>query len=548
MNHPGFPSNGLLLDKRDIDPTDFGRVCCVESPQGKRLGISLYLSKDARVNEHGNIEFPCKDIRSNQVVWVEPNTEASTVTALGTKSEAALDDVTFVKKPEQEVALGRVDSVSHHPLSDHGFLGYSASLVPFIQHNDGGRALMGANMMKQAILLLKPEPPLVKTGIEAVIAEKYAQPENPFIVDNQLCLGTNLLVGYMVWDLLNYEDGIVINERLVRNDTLTHVHTENVVLDQKYNEIIKYIMPEGSRVRVGDRLIEKERIIADVSPKHLYLGGVKSHLENCSLYAYEGVDGVLKSKEVLTKNLPDGVARRIILKIEKHVQIQTGDKLTGRHGNKGVVSAILPEYRMPYFFTETNTCTDENCPVERPHTHLDALLNPLGITGRMNVGQLYETALGWIAKNNGGITVEPFNREWSFEKIQSVMADMNLRSKQKVYFYEAETEIEAGDITVGYQYMMKLSHLAADKITVRSRNNNKYSKITGQPVVSLLPQTEMVNIWKNRRAKKTKPQRIGEMELWALQGHSAWNMIDEFLFLKSDAEEARSDFFNYIRT
>ncbi len=283
-------------------------------------------------------------------------------------------------------------------------------------------------------------------------------------------------------------------------------------------------------------------------PFRHYLGGVKSQLENCSLYAYEGVDGVLKSKEVLTKNLPDGVVRRIILKIEKHVQIQTGDKLTGRHGNKGVVSAILPESQMPYFFAETTTCTDKNCPVERPHTHLDALLNPLGITGRMNVGQLYETALGWIAKNKGGITVEPFNREWSFEKIQSVMADMNLRSKQKVYFYEAGTEIEAGDITVGYQYMMKLSHLAENKLTVLSQNTHKYDRKFGQPRVSRTQSTDIVSIWKNRKAKKRNPQRIGEMELWALQGHSAWNMIDEFLFLKSDAKETQSDFACYIRS
>ena len=153
--------------------------------------------------------------------------------------EANDNQVTFLKEPHNEVTLGMADSVTHETDTPHNFLGYSASLIPFIQHNDGSRALMGANMMKQAILLHNPEPPLVKTGFEAVIAEKYEHSKSPFIIDNHLCLGKNLLVGYMPWDLLNYEDGIVTSDRLVRQDILTHTETEDIIFDQMDNETIE---------------------------------------------------------------------------------------------------------------------------------------------------------------------------------------------------------------------------------------------------------------------------------------------------------------------
>ena len=210
---------------------------------------------------------------------------------------------------------------------------------------------------------------------------------------------------------------------------------------------------------------------------------------------------------------------------------------------------------MPYFLDESNGCSDQHCSIAKPHTHLEVMLNPLGVTGRMNVGQLYETTLGWIAKHTAGsegITVEPFSKEWSWDRIQTVMTEKGLSPKQKLFYHKDDVEHEigadpsSGQITVGYQYMMKLSHLAGKKITSRSQKDHEYDIAMGQPIIPKAPAAQMQHIWKNRETRKRKAQRLGEMEIWALQGHSAWNIIDELFFLKSDAERDRSHFVRYI--
>jgi len=542
------------------------------------LGFNLYLTKDARISSIGTIETLFKDIYSGDGVFYDPFEEAEKVKAVRTADEAVCDQVAFIKKPNGEVTLPeKTDSITHATITNHNFLGYSASLIPFIQHNDGCRALMGANMMKQAVLLRNPEPPLVKTGFEAVIAEKYNQSQSPFIKDNQLCLGRNLLVGYMPWDLLNYEDGMVISDRLVTNHFLTHIETEDIIFDQMDGETIDLnsVVAVGSEVYPGARIIKKSRIITDVDTKYLPFV-VKEKSEDCSLRVPSDLTGVVKErliyaspqmkKEIMTapkdikvqftRKLPGKSALRIMLKIEKAYPVKVGDKLTGRHGNKGVVSAILSEQEMPYFYDEKNECSCRpNCLIIEPHTHLDVMLNPLSITGRMNVGQLYETALGWIAKHtteSDGITVDPFSRKWSWKRIESEMKDKKLCSKQKLFYCKNGVEIQigsgpsGGQITVGYQYMMKLHHHAGKKITSRSQENHEYDLTMGQPIIPKSPPTDMRTIWRNRESKKRKAQRLGEMEVWALQGHSAWNIINEFLFLKSDAEKDRSHFVKYI--
>jgi hypothetical protein len=554
-NHPGFLSKGLLLKKRDVHPTDFGRVCPIESPQGKKLGFNLYLAKDARISSLGTIEAPFKNIDNGEEIYLDPFDESEKVKAISTAGKANDKRLTFIKEPGGEVTLGKADTITHETITKHNFIGYSASLIPFIQHNDGSRALMGANMMKQAVLLRDPEPPLVKTGFEAIIAQKYNHSESPFIKDNQLCLGKNFLVGYMPWDLLNYEDGIVISDRLVKNDFLTHIETEDIIFDQKHDEKIDIdrIITVGSKVSPGKRLIKKYRVLSKSEIKKLKRGN-KITTKDCSLYAPPGLTGVVTDVQFLTQTLTTDQALRI--KVEKAYPIKVGDKLTGRHGNKGVVSAILPEREMPYFLDEKKGCSDQQCLITKPHTHLDVILSPLGITGRMNVGQLYETALGWIAKHTSeseGITVEPFSAEWSWDKIKTVMAENKLSPKQKLFYNkdgvenEIGADLSSGQITVGYQYMMKLSHLAEKKMTSRNQDNHQYDLTMGQPNTPQSPPTEMQNIWENKELRKNKAQRLGEMEVWALQGHSAWNMIDEFLFLKSDAERDRSHFVNYIK-
>jgi DNA-directed RNA polymerase beta subunit/DNA-directed RNA polymerase beta' subunit len=582
-NHPGFPDNGLLLKKRDVHPTDFGRICSIESPQGKKLGFNLFLAKNAKINPDGMITVPFKKIDTGEDHFYDPIEEIEQISTIRMAGEKNDERLVFVKKPNCEVALQHHDdSIGYEIINKHCFLGYSASLIPFIQHNDGNRALMGANMMKQAVLLRDPEPPLVRTGFEAIIAEKYNHPTSPFIKDNQLCLGRNFLVGYLPWDLLNFEDGIVISDRLVNDGLLNHIEREEIISDQLDGEkiILGKIISIGSKVNEGDVLVVKSKYLIDnkddIDKKCLHIG-IKRKLEDHLLYAPEGLSGTVTDCSIyasrkfeselsqvvdkrikihFTKNLPSESSLRVVIVIERDAPVQVGDKLTGRHGNKGVVSAILPEHQMPYFYTKNNGCSCTNCTISEPHTHLEVLLNPLGVTGRMNVGQLYETAVGWIAKHTAereGITVEPFSTEWSWSRIKQTMAENRLCPKQKLFYYKNGEEkpigIEPsnGLVTVGYQYILKLSQLAEKKITSRSQKDREYSISMGQPVIPLSPPTEMGIIWGNKKSKKRKAQRLGEMEVWALQGHSAWNMLDEFLFLKSDAEIDRSDFVEYIK-
>ena len=582
-NHPGFPDNGLLLKKRDVHPTDFGRICSVESPQGKKLGFNLFLAKNAKINPDGVITVPFKNIDSGEEHFYDPIEEIEKISTIRTAGEENDEQLVFVKKPNCEVALQHPDdSIGYETINKHCFLGYSASLIPFIQHNDGNRALMGSNMMKQAVLLRDPEPPLVRTGFETVIAEKYKHPTSPFIKDNQLCLGRNFLVGYLPWDLLNYEDGIVISDKLVNDGLLNHIEREEIIFDQLDGEkiILGSIIPIGSKVKEGDVLVGKSKCLIDnnddIDKKCLHIGikgklkehsicapeGLSGTMTDCSIYALRKVEKELSQivdkriKIHFTKNLPGESTLRVVIVIERDVPVKVGDKLTGRHGNKGVVSAILSEHRMPYYYTKNNGCSCKDCTIIEPHTHLEVMLNPLGVTGRMNVGQLYETAVGWISKHTAereGITVEPFSTEWSWNRIKQTMTENSLCPKQKLFYCKNGEENpigidpSSGLVTVGYQYILKLAQLAEKKITSRSQEDREYGISMGQPVIPLSPPTEMEIIWRNKKSKKRKAQRLGEMEVWALQGHSAWNILDEFLFLKSDAEKDRPDFVKYLK-
>lgn len=572
----GLPERILFLEKRDVHFTDFGRLCPIETPQGEDLGFNLYLAQGARINSMGLIEARYLESSSNKKVFLDPYEEEK-IKAACKDSQYLINEKVYGRTSKEELTLINKNEITHWLYSSHSFLGYAASLIPFIQHNDANRALMGANMMKQALPLLNPEPPIIRTGFEKRIAKKYGRP-SPFIEEKgYLCLGKNLLVGYMPWDLLNYEDGIVISDRLVREDTLTHVEIEEFIVDEEtdgqFNEIITKDNPHikekdrrkidddgvikvGEEIEPGTLLVSK---IATLPPEEnneelksyatqlviaIFGKEVGKPMKDASFYAPPQIKGKVKGIRWIRDGLPSGVKRRVHIFVEIRRPIQVGDKLTGRHGNKGVISSIMPEKNMPYFKSQAKRCEDGNCKVREPHTHLDIILNPLTIIGRMNLGQLYETTLGWIAFQNqrkSGYVIPPFSMKWNWEKISCELKRNNLTEKQDLYIYEDDKEIKLEyPVTVGYQYFLKLKHLAEKKLKARSQFS--YSPITGQPTVLLEGDK-----WEVEWANKRTAQRLGEMEVWALEGHMARSILDEFLFMKSDDENLRQEIVEFIR-
>ena len=573
----GIPEKVLFLDKRDVHCTDFGRLCPVETPQGEHLGFNLYLAIDARINSQGLIEAEYIDLTSNEKVFLDPYDEAHQVKAAISIEQHSEDKMVYARTPQQEMTLVNKDEITHISLHPCSFLGYSASLVPFIQHNDANRALMGANMMKQALPLLKPEPPLIMTGFETRIARQYNSP-SPFMQNGNLCLGKNLLTGYMPWDLLNYEDGIVISDRLVQDQQLTHVTVEEFIIDEVFSiregrfeeitldnpnieasELQKLdelgVIKENQEIGLGTPLVSKlrslrpeERNMDQHNPvTHLIMyifGHPGEEMKDASFYTPEKINGTVMNVAWVQDRLPSGVKRRVRILVETRRHIQVGDKLAGRHGNKGVVSCILSEREMPYFKSEHKKCSDDACKVLDGHTHLEILLNPLTITGRMNLGQLYETALSNIfslQKGRNGFMVPPFDTEWNWDRISSELKYNSLSDKKRLYIHEdgKETELKH-PVTVGYQYFLKLRQLAENKLKARSRF--AYNPTTGQPAVPA-GGDKWERAWTSRRTA----QRLGEMEVWALEGHSARNILDELLFLKSDDENLRQQLVEYFQ-
>jgi len=604
----GIPENTLYLEKRDVHPTDFGRICPVETPQGENLGFNLYLAKEARIDASGLIQVQLRHRETGKIVWLDPYEEEEKVeAAMPAPDSLSLPTDTFVpaRTRDTESSLQKAAAVPYEYASPDGFLGYAASLIPFIQHDDANRALMGSGMMKQALPLLHPEPPYVVSGAESAFAEPHPGP-SPFFVNGQLCLGRNLLVGYLPWDLLNYEDGIVISDRLVREDRLTHVETEERVIDEqrfrsygkRFQEITRDnphltedqiepldefgVVREGTLVKPGDVLVSRIRIERDTmgdpaGDRHsdlatrllcaANLSGAEA-TEDASVYAPKSFDGRVtsvrwayseSSKGMLWREtdgtppenaspktcaFPPGVLRRVIIRLESTHPVQMGDKLTGRHGNKGVIAAILPERAMPYIKQADGQCSDPDCPIFEPHQHLEILLNPLTITSRKNLGQLYETALGWAAAHSTHgrpLKAGPFSLDWSWDRIAEQLKALNLQDKQAVYFQEDGTEIRMDQpVAVGYQYFLKLRQLAAKKI--RARSTFAYGPSMDQPSV---PHHD--DPWQQEGVRSRSAQRSGEMEVWALEGHGARSILDEFLFLKSDDAHLRQRLQHYAR-
>lgn len=507
---------------RDVNEKDIYRICPVQTPQGHVVGLRLYLARGADV-----------DIANKKIT------------------------------PPANPVPG--DS-----------LGDAASLIPFIEHDGVGRALMGANMMKQALALQKPEAPLVQTGWERVTA---CQPEVPefFKQDGVLALGTNLLVGYIPWGLDTFEDGIVVSQSAA--DALASVEektfwfnekkefvdgkcwiqeasADNPELDEdilgKLDE--RGIVKVGQEVRPGDVLvsailkrskgINKTKII-DAIWKTL-TGAEPEELQDNSLRLPHNFRGTvseiitLSDSDKRSKTLPRGMTRRIGVRVQRKEPLAVGDKLTGRHGNKGVVARILPNREMPYMKVEANACNDKECKVNGHHRHLQVILSPLGVIGRMNPGQIYETALAKVAERNGkSCIVRPFIDKWSPERLSEELSSNGFSpdGKEQLYILNGDAEQPLQNRSLaGPQYILRLYHRAPDKIHSRGKGSaSEYSSRDQQP----LPGQRMKGgTWLKGG------QRLGEMETWALAAHSAWHLLDDFLTVKSDDRVLRKEINN----
>jgi DNA-directed RNA polymerase subunit beta len=618
---------------RDIHPSHYGRICPVETPEGPNAGLIGSLATYARINQYGFIETPYYQVENKRVrrdlppVYLTADEEDDLQVAPGdvpTDAEGNILGETVPVRYRQEFSTTTPDQVDYVAVSPVQIVSVATSLIPFLEHDDANRALMGSNMQRQAVPLLRPERPLVGTGLEAQAArdsgmvvvsrhegtvtwvdatqikvrvnetgneivyrlQKYERSnqdtclnQRPLVYigeevvpgqvladgsateGGELALGQNILVAYMPWEGYNYEDAILISERLVYDDVYTSIHVEkyeiearqtklgpeeitreipNVGEDALRNLDERGIIRTGAWVEAGDILVGKvtPKGESDQPPEEKLLraifGEKARDVRDNSLRVPNGEKGRVLDVRVFTREqgdeLPPGANMVVRVYVAQKRKIQVGDKMAGRHGNKGIISRILPIEDMPYL------------PDGRP---VDIVLNPLGVPSRMNVGQVFECLLGWAGENLGmRFKVTPFDEmygeEASRHTVHGLLGDAaarpgknwsyNSENPGKIQVYDGRTG-EAFDrpVTVGQAYMLKLVHLVDDKIHARS--TGPYSLVTQQPLGGKAQQGG---------------QRFGEMEVWALEAYGAAYTLQELLTVKSDDMQGRNEALNAI--
>ena len=626
---------------RDIHPSHHGRICPVETPEGPNAGLIGSLATYARVNPFGFIETPCHRVENGRVrrdsapVYLTADEEDDVRVAPGdipTDEEGNILGELVPVRYRQEFSTTTPVQVDYVAVSPVQIVSVATSMIPFLEHDDANRALMGSNMQRQAVPLLKPERPLVGTGLEAQAArdsgmvvvsrthgivdfldatiirvrvtnedgenttnppeiinypiQKYTRSnqdtclnQRPLVYlgedvvpgqvladgsateGGELALGQNILVAYMPWEGYNYEDAILISERLVYDDVYTSIHIEKYEIEARQTklgpeEITREIpnvgedalrnLDERGIIRVGAWVEAGDILVGKVTPKgesdqppeekllRAIFGEKARDVRDNSLRVPNGEKGRVVDVRVFTREqgdeLPPGANMVVRVYVAQKRKIQVGDKMAGRHGNKGIISRILPVEDMPYL------------PDGRP---VDIVLNPLGVPSRMNVGQVFECLLGWAGENLGlRFKVTPFDEmygeEASRETVNTLLDNaakkrhkpwiFNPEDPGKIQLYDGRTG-EAFDhpVTVGQAYMLKLVHLVDDKIHARS--TGPYSLVTQQPLGGKAQQGG---------------QRFGEMEVWALEAYGAAYTLQELLTVKSDDMQGRNEALNAI--
>lgn len=604
------------FEVRDVHGSHYGRICPIESPEGPNIGLVGYLASYGKVNSYGFIETPYlkvvkkgkKYIVSDQLDYLDAATEdkytiAPASTELTDQAEIIGDRLIARSAGRTElVDVGEIDYISVSPKQ---ITSIATSLIPFLEHDDPVRSMMGSNMQRQAVPLVRPQAPIVGTGMEAVTAQssgavvlarrsgkvssatsdeivveskdgdktiKERYQLNKFMRSNQgtcinqrplvkagqsvstgdvladgpstqggeLALGQNVLVAYMSYKGLNYEDAVIISERLVREDRFTSIHIEKYsieIRDTKLGpELITRDIPNVGEealanlddqgiVRIGAEVSAGDILVGKISPKgeteltaeekllRAIFGEKAKDVKDTSLRLPHGERGKIVDIKIFSKEAGDelssGVYQVVEVAIAQMRRISVGDKLAGRHGNKGVISVILPEAEMPFL--------PDGTPV-------DIILNPLGVVSRMNLGQILETHLGWAAHELGYTVASPVFDGVSQDIISNELEKAGLPSDGKVQLYDGRTgEAFEQKTTVGYNYILKLIHLVDDKMHARSIG--PYSMVTQQPLGG---------------KAQFGGQRFGEMEVWALEAYGAAHMLQELLTVKSDDVVGRS--------
>ena len=602
----GLSRERANMEVRDVHYTHYGRMCPIETPEGPNIGLISYLSTYARVNEYGFIEAPFRKVEdgvvTDQVVYMTADVEDEYTVgqaAEPTDETGRLTNKRVTCRHRDEIVQVEPSLVDFIDISPRMMVSIATAMIPFLPNDDANRALMGANMQRQAVPLLKPEAPIVGTGMEhkicidsevAVLAEgdgvvtkvdatsvsvKYDSGETkdyklikflrsnhgtcinqrpivavgervhggedptvladgPATQDGEIALGRNILVGFMTWEGYNYEDAVLLNERLVKEDVYTSIHIEEYEIDARDTklgpeEITRDIsnvgedalkdLDERGIVRVGAEVHAGDILVGKVTPKgetdltaeerllRAIFGEKAREVRDTSLKVPHGESGIVIDTKVFTRENGDelgpGVNEVVRVYIAQRRKIQPGDKMAGRHGNKGVVSRVLPQEDMPFL---------------PDGTPLDIVLNPLGVPSRMNIGQVLEVHLGYAAKTLGWKVATPIFDGATDKDITAALTEAGLDPEGKSWLYDGRTgERFDNKVTVGYVYFLKLHHLVDDKIHARS--TGPYSLVTQQPLGG---------------KAQFGGQRFGEMEVWALEAYGASYILQEILTVKSD--------------
>jgi len=598
----GLSRDRAGMEVRDVNPSHYGRLCPVESPEGPNIGLITSLASYAKVNEYGFIMTPYRKVENSKLTdeihYMTADEELDYYIAPATikvdEEGNILNDRETVRYHTDTMMVSK-DQIDYMDVSPQQVISITTSGIPFLEHDDGKRALMGANMQRQAIPLLKAEAPLVGTGIEAIAARdsgavilakadgvvdyvdackiivKTAKGTDTYYLDGfemsnmgtcyhqipivtkgdkitkgmviadgpstdqgELALGKNVTVAFVNFDGYNYEDAVVLNERLVKDDAYTSIHIKDYEIEcrdtklgaEEFTRDIPNVSEEARKnldengiIRIGTEVKDDDILVGKVTPKgmaeltseekllHAIFGEKTREVRDTSLRVQHGGGGIVHDIQILTKEngdeLPAGVSKKIRVYIVQKRKISVGDKMAGRHGNKGVISLVLPEEDMPY--------------MEDGRT-VDVLLNPLGVPSRMNIGQILELHLGMAAKGLNVHVATPVFDGATRKEIIDALDEANLPTDGKMTLYDGRTGIPFDHrIAVGVMYMVKLDHMVDDKLHARS--TGPYSLVTQQPLGG---------------KAQFGGQRFGEMEVWALYAYGAANILQEMMTIKSD--------------
>jgi len=592
---------------RDVHHSHYGRICPIETPEGQNIGLISSLATYVRINEFGFLEAPYRKVEggraTQKVVYLDAREEdnyyiASTDTI---DEEGRFIRSELIARYRGEIVTVPEEKVDYVEVSPKQMVSVSTSLIPFLEHDEANRALMGSNMQRQAVPLEIPEEAFIQTGMDEKVAqdsmsavrarrsgevvyvdansikiktssgmdtydlikfdrsnqrtcinqrpivtrgEKLREgdfiADGPAIREGKLALGRDVLVAFMPFGGYNFEDAVSISEKLVKDDVFTSIHIEEFQVEAKELksgiEEITADIPNveeaslknldedgiiriGAEVKFGDILVGKvtPQVEVKLTPEERLLrsifGEKAQKVKDNSLRVPHGVEGKVIKVKVLSQenedNLPPDMRKRVKVYVAMRRKIRVGDKVAGRHGNKGVVAKIIPEEDMPFL--------EDGTPVE-------VVLNPLSVPSRMNIGQILEVHLGWVAKVLGIKIICPVFEGPKEEEIRRLLKGASLPESGKVILHDGQTGVPFHQpVTVGYMYMMKLIHLAEEKMHARS--TGPYALITQQPLGG---------------RSRQGGQRFGEMEVWALEGYGAAYSLQEMLTGKSDDLQARA--------